>query len=413
MSFKSAAALAMEGRVPDGAEVLTVTELCGLLRAIVRAQPQPVLVRGEVRDLFHAPSGHAYFTLRDEGGQLACVLFRSDGDSLSAPLRDGLAVLVRADLDFYPGRGQPQLLVRAIRPQGAGDRWLAFEATREALAREGLLDAARKRPLPRFPRRIGLVTSESGAAVHDVLHVLRRRYPVARVVLSAAVVQGDAAPASLAAGISRLNERGGVDVILLVRGGGSSEDLWAFNDEGLARAIAASRVPVVAAVGHETDVTIAGMAADVRAPTPSAAAELAVPDAAGLESSVKNFGGDLRREVLRRLRDAQQRADGLGGALTPQILTARLEGVRHRLAAALTGLDEVRRFLQLRRQTLAAILGRLDALSPRTTLRRGFAIALKGEQVVATVAGLAAGDPLLVMLQDGDVECRVVQTKRR
>jgi len=227
------------------------------------------------------------------------------------------------------------------------------------------------------------------------------------------VPAADRWPVRLVDALARLNARDDVDVILLVRGGGSAEDLWAFNDERLARAIAGSRIPVVAAVGHETDVTIAGMAADVRAPTPSAAAELAVPDAAGLESSVKTFGGDLRREVLRRLRDAQQRADGLGGALTPQILIAKLEGVRHRLAAALTGLDEVRRGLQLRRQTLGAVLGRLEALSPRTTLRRGFAIAIKGERVVATVAGLAAGDSLLVMLQDGDVECRVVRTKRR
>jgi exodeoxyribonuclease VII large subunit len=413
VSFKSAAALAVEGRVPEGPDVLTVTELCGRLRALVRDQPQPVFVRGEVRDLIRAPSGHAYFTIRDEGAQLACVLFRGDAEALAASLQDGRSVIVRADLDFYPGRGQAQLLVRAVRPRGLGDRWVVFEATREALAREGLLDAARKRRPPRFPCRIGVVTSEAGAALRDVLQVLRRRYPLAEVILAPGIVQGEAAPASLVDALARLNARDDVDVILLVRGGGSAEDLWAFNNERLARAIVASRVPVIAAVGHETDVTIAGMAADLRAPTPSAAAELAVPDAAALLSSVEAFGGDLCREVLRRLRDAQQRADGLGGALTPQILAARLEGVRHRWAATRTGLDGARRGLQVRRQTLVAILGRLEALSPRTTLRRGFAIALKGERVVATVVGLAAGDPLLLMLQDGDVECRVVRTRPR
>ena len=413
VSFKTAAALVSESGVREGPDVLTVTELCERLRDIVRAQPQPVLVRGEVRDFSRAPSGHAYFTLRDEGAQLACVLFRADGDASAAPIRDGLSVLVRADLDFYPGRGQPQLLVRAVRPHGLGDLWRAFEATRSALAQEGLLDVGRKRSLPRFPNRIGLVTSETGAAFHDVLHVLRRRYMLAEIVLSPAAVQGESAPASLVDAIARLNDRGDVDVILLARGGGSSEDLWAFNDERLARAIATSRVPIVAAVGHETDVTIAGMAADVRAPTPSAAAELAVPDAADLGRSLCSLRGSLVREIQRRLRDAQQRADGLGAALTPQILAARLETARHRQNAARAGVEEVRRMLQRHRQTLNGLLGRLEALSPFTTLCRGYAIAVKGERIVASVAGVSPGDPLLLMLQDGDVECRVTRTKQR
>jgi exodeoxyribonuclease VII large subunit len=413
VSFRTAAALAIEGPAPEGPHVLTVSELCARLREVVRGQPQPVLVRGEVRDLSRAPSGHAYFTLRDEGAQLACVLFRADADGLASPLRDGLSIVVHANLDFYPGRGQPQLLVRTLRPHGLGELWLAFEATRAALAREGLLDPARKRALPRFPRRIGLVTSEAGAAIHDVLHVLRRRYPLARVLHSPAAVQGDGAPASLVEAIERLHACGGMDVILLARGGGSAEDLWAFNDETLARAIAASRVPVVAAVGHETDVTIAGLVADVRAPTPSAAAELAVPDVAELERRFASHASTLVREIAARLRDLQQRTDVRGAALVPATLTARIAGSRHGLHAARAGLLAVRQRLQRHRQALESALARLDALSPLATLRRGFAIAVRGERVVASVAGVAAGDPLLVLLQDGDVECRVTRTKRR
>ena len=412
MTFRTAAALAAEGPADEGLHVLTVSELCERLREVVRRQPQPVHVGGEVRDLTRAPSGHAYFTLRDDGAQLACVLFRADAAAAS-DLRDGAAVVVHADLDFYPGRGQPQLLVRTVRPRGLGDLWVAFEATRAALARDGLLAAGRKRRLPRFPRRVGLVTSETGAAVHDVLTVLRRRYPLASVLLAPASVQGEGAADSVSRAIRRLDVRGGVDVILVARGGGSAEDLWAFNDEGLAHAIAASRVPVVAAIGHETDVTIAGLVADVRAPTPSAAAELAVPDAAEIERALASLRSALARGLTARLRDARLRADALGTALSPASLAVRASAARHRLTAAHAGLRAFVPRLLHHRQTLDAARARLETLSPLATFRRGFAVALKGGRVLTSVAGVAAGDSFLMLLQDGDVECRVVRTRRR
>ncbi len=225
-------------------------------------------------------------------------------------------------------------------------------------------------------------------------------------------MQGEGAAASLAEAIERLNAAA-VDVIILARGGGSAEDLWAFNDERLARAIAASRVPIVAAVGHETDVTIAGMAADVRAATPSAAAALVVPDGSEVLRALTALAAGLVREASRRVRDAQQRADGLGAALTPSLLAAKLEIIQRRVAAARQGLADVRNALEVRRGRLDAILGKLETLNPLTTLRRGYAIALKGVRVVTSVDAVSPGDPLLVMLQDGDVECRVTRTKRR
>ena len=412
MTFRTAAVLAAEGPVVEGLQVLTVSELCERLREVVRAQPQPVHVGGEVRDLTRAPSGHAYFNLRDDGAQLACVLFRADADAAPG-LRDGAAVVVHADLDFYPGRGQPQLLVRTVRPRGVGDLWVAFEATRAALARDGLLAAGRKRPLPRFPRRVGLVTSETGAAIRDVLTVLRRRYPLASVLLAPASVQGEGAADGVSRAIRTLDARGDVDVILVARGGGSADDLWAFNDEGLARAIAASRVPVVAAIGHETDVTIAGLVADVRAPTPSAAAELAVPDAAEIERALAALRSALARGLVARLRDARLRVDALGTALSPASLAVRASASRHRLTAAHAGLRAFVPRLLRHRQTLDAARARLEALSPLATLRRGFAVAIKDGRVLASVAGVAAGDSFLMLLQDGDMECRVVRTRRR
>ena len=369
-------------------------------------------VRGEVRNLSRAPSGHAYFTIRDEGAQLACVLFRMDAEAVPFPLRDGLSVVVRAQLDFYPGRGLPQLLVRTVRHQGVGDLWLAFEQTRDRLARDGLLDAARKRPIPRFPRRVGLVTSESGAAIHDVLHVLRRRYPLGCVLVSPALVQGAEAPGSLVAAIRQLQDAS-VDVIVLARGGGAAEDLWAFNDEGLARVIASSAVPVVAAVGHETGVTIAGLVADVRAPTPSAAAEVVAPNVEELERRVRSLGATLVREMRTRLVDARQRLDGFALGLTPAAMAARRSDARHRLVAARTGLLGIARILERHRQSLVSLFARLDALSPRATMRRGYAIALKHGHVLASVGDVGPGDPLLLLVQDGEIACRVTRTTKQ
>src|SRR2546427_354006 len=263
---------------PGVPQALTVTQLARVIRDTIRANPilTRILVRGEVSNLQRAPSGHVFFTLKDATAQLSCTLFREDAEMLGFDLEDGMDVVVSGDVDVFPRRGSVQLLIKAATPAGVGAFWAAYQKTRKKLAAEGLFDAARKRPLPGFPQRIGVVTSEIGAVVHDIVTILRRRYPIAHLVIAPALVQGPEAPASLRRALAVVADR--VDVVIVARGGGSLEDLWCFNDEGLARAVAASRVPVVSAIGHETDVTIVDFVADVRAATPSAAAELVSPD---------------------------------------------------------------------------------------------------------------------------------------
>src|SRR2546429_942684 len=302
---------------PGVPAAITVSQLARLIRETVRANPilNRILVRGEVSNLQTAPAGHVFFTLKDATAQVSCTLFREDAELPGFELEDGMDVVVSGDVDVFPRKGTVQLLVRAATPAGVGAFWAAYQRTRKKLAAEGLFDPARKRPLPPFPRRIGVVTSEMGAVVHDIVTILRRRYPIAHIVVAPALVQGPGAPASLRRALAVVADR--VDVVILARGGGSLEDLWCFNDEGLARAVASCRVPVVSAIGHETDVTIVDFVADVRAATPSAAAELVSPDATELMARINGAGRSLVGEIHEALRGAQSRATALRERLCP------------------------------------------------------------------------------------------------
>src|SRR5438552_12921851 len=303
---------------PGVPEALTVTQLARVIRDTVRANPilSRILVRGEVSNLQRAPSGHVLFTLKDATAQISCALFREDAEMLGFDLEDGMDVVVSGDVDVFPRRGSVQLLIKAATPAGVGAFWAAYQKTRKKLAAEGLFDAARKRPLPSFPRMIGVVTSEVGAVVHDIVTILRRRYPIAHIVIAPALVQGPEAPASLRRALSSLADR--VDVVILARGGGSLEDLWCFNDEGLARAVASCRVPVVSAIGHETDVTIVDFVADVRAATPSAAAELVSPNSVALAAQLNETGRLLAQSIREIVSAARERVRGLGERMSPR-----------------------------------------------------------------------------------------------
>src|SRR5881275_3246861 len=296
---------------PGVPQALTVTQLTRVIRDTIRANPilSRILVRGEVSNLQRAPTGHRFFTLKDSGAQIDGILFREDAELLGFELEDGMDVVVSGDVDVFPRKGNVELVVRAATPAGVGAFWAAYQRTRRKLAAEGLFDVARKRSLPAFPRRIGVVTSEIGAVVHDIVTILRRRYPMAHVIVAPALVQGPGAPASLRRALAAVADR--VDVVIVARGGGSLEDLWCFNDEGLARTVAASRAPVVSAIGHETDVTIVDFVADVRAATPSAAAELVSPDATELMARINGAGRSLVGEIREALRGARGRATAL------------------------------------------------------------------------------------------------------
>ncbi len=393
----------------ESVPALTVSELARLLRDTVRGNPlmTQVLVRGETGNVQRGSTGIVFFTLRDDDAQIACVLFRAAAEALPFELADGMTILATGDVDLYARRGEVQLLVQTMAPEGVGRFWATFQKTRKRLEAEGLFEAARKRPLPTFPRRIGLVTSEQGAALHDLLTILRRRYPLAAVVLSPTPVQGEEAPSSLRRALANIQTR--VDIVIVARGGGSLEDLWCFNDEGLARAIAACPVPVVSAVGHETDVTIADFVADVRAPTPSAAAELVSPDLQELRSQIRSLGQTALGAIQVLLRDARRGLALTGGRLSPASLQHGVQADGERLRRVGRALrDSAARLLQGASNRLGSLEDRLDAVSPLGTLRRGYAIVERDDgRVVTDARDVGASDELAVRLRGGRLHVHV------
>ena len=390
--------------------VLRVGELAAAVGALLEDAVGRVWVVGEISNLRRAASGHCYFTLKDESAQLKAVLFRGNADRLLFDVEDGLEVLAFAEVSLYAARGDLQLIVRQLEPRGAGALQLAFEQLRARLDAEGLFDVARKRALPPLPRRIGVVTSLHGAALHDVLEVTGARWPGVPLLVAAARVQGDGAELDLLEALQMLASQPEVDVILLVRGGGSLEDLWPFNAEVLARAIARCPVPVVTGVGHETDVTIADLVADLRAPTPSAAAALVLPDRRAL---LDRLARDERRLVgAIAARIAAARARAIAGAdalrhLSPAaqlvVRRERLAGLASRLVAA-TDAE-----LAAQRSRLALAAGRLDSLSPLAVLGRGYAIARRADdgRIVRRASEVAPGDEIALRLARGTLSARV------
>ncbi|AEG93285.1 Candidate exodeoxyribonuclease VII, large subunit [Ramlibacter tataouinensis TTB310] len=409
-----------------------VGALCRAIAESLDARFNPVAVRGEVSGFSRAPSGHCYFTLKDASGQLRCAMFRRAASLLEFLPRDGDVVEVRGRLDVYEPRGDLQLIVESLSRAGQGALFEQFLRLKARLEAEGLFDAGRKRPLPALPRGIGLVTSLGAAALHDVVTALRRRAAHVPVVLAPAAVQGAQAPAELVAALRALYARaatGELDVILLVRGGGSLEDLWAFNDEQLARTVVASPVPLVSGVGHETDFTIADFCADLRAPTPTAAAELAAQPRDAWLGDLARLQQRLRDVVTRRFDVASQRLDAAAGRLgRPSARAAsqhqRLERqalrLRHALerrlreaaGAAEEGQDALQRAVQDRLAQAGQELGRaqlrLELMDPRLVLRRGYALLTRmGGEVVSSAAQVRTGEALRARLADGEVDLTV------
>ena len=437
--------------------IYSVADLTAVVRELLEGAFPDAWVSGEISNARRAPSGHWYFTLKDDRAQLRCVCFRQDALYLKIKPRDGIAVIARGRVGVYEARGEYQLYVEVIEPQGVGALQLAFEQLKKKLAAEGLFDAERKRGLPKAPTRIGIVTSPAGAAVADLVRVIERRFPAANIRLYPARVQGDEAAADVARGIRYFSENPWAQVVIAARGGGSLEDLWAFNEEEVARAIAACSTPVISAVGHQTDFTIADFAADVRAPTPSAAAELAVPDIQGIFQTLSGLEqrgsralryriATLGRRMLeaglergaasvrRRLAESRQRLDDAERTLR-SAAAARLHTARERLAAQdrklaardlrvglarqrqrLESLAQRPAPLQLRRlerlaARLAALDGSLGALSPLAILERGYAIVrTEAGELVRDNRQAAPGDRLGVRLHHGRLSVSVAET---
>jgi exodeoxyribonuclease VII large subunit len=372
--------------VPAQPESWSVSRVNQEARALLEGSFSALRVSGEVTNFLRARSGHCYFTLRDDEAQLRCVMWRDDARRLPTQPEEGMEVTARGRLTIYPARGDFQLSVNALEAKGEGLWKLALERLRVKLSAEGLTDPARRRPLPRFPERVGIVTSPDGAALRDIVTVIRRRAPWTQLVLCGTRVQGEGAAEEIADAIRRLGRSGRVQVMIVGRGGGSIEDLWCFNEEVVARAIADSPVPVISAVGHETDVTIADLVADLRAPTPSAAAEAAVPDA-----------GELRRHLsVQRLR----LATAARGALAYQ--RAGLGVLRSDLVRGAGSAQ------QERRRAVRVLAGQIQALSPLNALSRGYAVPLSPEgRTLRTPGDFAPGEPFTLRVHGGAVPCRV------
>ena len=440
--------------------VCTVSELAMRIKAQLEDQFPAVWVEGEISNLRTPSSGHAYFTLKDDGAQLRCVLFRGRGRRVAFQPEDGMQVLAFGGLDVYLARGEYQLVVELLEPKGVGALQLAFEQLKRRLEAEGLFEAARKRPLPPFPRTIGIVTSPTGAAIRDMLHIIDRRFADLRILITPVRVQGEEAPGEIVRALRDLQEIPDLDVVIVGRGGGSIEDLWAFNDERVARAIAACRVPVISAVGHETDFTIADFVADLRAPTPSGAAELVVREKLAVaralvdlyEGLKQAMAGRLARErarvdsvarrrvltdAARALRDLYRRVDDLTARLTRGVHAGRRQAA-HRVSLArnaLRSLNPVARIAngtallsQLRgrlasaaghsvkasRHRFDAAVGRLDSLSPLAVLGRGYSLTrLASGAIVRSAAQTRPGDAVEILLHRGVLDARVERLKER
>ena len=368
-----------------------------------------LLVRGELSNCRLYPSGHHYFTLKDGEGALRCVMFRGDAASLRFQPENGMQVIAAGRVTVFPRDGQYQLYCTRLVPEGAGDLHTAFEQLKRRLLEEGLFDQSRKKPLPPFPGTIALVTSPAGAAVRDMLRILKSRWPMTRVRVLPVRVQGEGAAQEIASAIRWANRYRVAELIITGRGGGSMEDLWAFNEEVVARAIAASELPVISAVGHEPDVTIADFAADLRAATPSNAAELAVPDQREVRAGLEQIQARLEHAMGRRLAGYRQALDRLSRSRSMTEPAAYFQNKRLLLDYHSRRLSHgAERCLSGQRERLGRLASALDAMSPLKVLGRGYAIPRREDGRVLTSAGdAAAGDRLLLRLSDGTLRCRV------
>jgi len=391
--------------------MVTVTQLNTYLKSLLAGTNilQDIMVKGEISNFkHHYPSGHFYFTLKDGGSAIRAIMFKSNAQMIKFTPENGMSVIVRGSVALYEKDGTVQLYAADMQPEGMGALHLAYEQLKEKLSKEGLFDARHKKPIPPFPKAIGIVTSKTGAALQDIINVLKRRYPYVRLYLAGVLVQGEGAPVEIAAGIEAIGQTE-CDVMIVGRGGGSLEELWAFNSEVVARAIFASKIPIISAVGHETDFTIADFVADLRAPTPSAAAELAVPDANSLKQQL-----DARFDLLHKLalshiqavRNSLMLTVKSGGLSRPgQYITAQMDMVKsaHReMERQVAGLYNDRM------EALKSSVSVLSALSPLAVLSRGYALAEKDNAALRSVRQVQVGDILQIRLEDGSVKAQAM-----
>ena len=393
-------------------QILSVGQVNEYIKMLMDGNPllQSVMIRGEISNFTnHYKTGHFYFSLKDEGALVRAVMFRGNAQKLRFLPENGMKVILHGRVSVFPRDGQYQIYVDDMQPDGVGALYLAFEQLRQKLEAEGLFDPARKRPIPRFPRKIGVITAPTGAAVRDIMHILGRRWPLSEVILYPALVQGAGAPETLIAGLDCFNQKMPVDVIILGRGGGSAEDLFAFNHEGLARAIFSSQIPVISAVGHETDFTISDFVADLRAPTPSAAAELAVPD----QGEIRDVLYGTARAMDERMNTllVRLRADLAGLAGAPLLRSPQSYLDERRMSVAYLENRAQSAFSQKTteaKSAFAALCAKMEALSPLRVLSRGYTAVFDGEgRPITAGKDLNKGDRVSIRFSDSTVDATV------
>ncbi len=396
-------------------QVLSITQLNEYIRGKLDADQllSAVAVRGEISNYKMYPSGHHYFTLKDEASALKCVMFKGNASRLRFRPENGMKVIAMGKVTVYPRDGAYQLYCTAMAMDGVGDLYAAFEQLKKKLAAQGLFDSAHKKPIPRYPGTIGIITSSAGAAVHDMLRILNKRYPLTKVRLLPVRVQGAEAPGEIAVAIAYANHHRLADLLIVGRGGGSIEDLWAFNDERVAWAIYQSEIPVISAVGHEPDVTISDYVADLRAATPSNAAELAVPDRDALGQTLDSMSASMVNALSRQLRSARQHLDVLSRHPALQSPTGYLdkkgkdlEYLKNRLIA---GENQI---ISRRNQQYIALAAKLDAMSPLKVLTRGYTMAqTESGDVIRSVSQVDLGERITITMTDGTLSATVMEKK--
>lgn len=396
-------------------QVLSITQINEYVRRLMDedALLTSVAVRGEISNYKVYPSGHHYFTLKDEGASLKCVMFRNSAIRLKFRPENGMKIIAMGKISVYPRDGAYQLYCSTMALDGVGDLHAAFEQLKAKLAAQGLFDSAHKKPLPQFPSVIGIITSSAGAAVHDMLRILNKRYPLTKVRLLPVRVQGAEAPGEIAAAIQYANHHKLADLLIVGRGGGSIEDLWAFNDELVATAIYQSEIPVISAVGHEPDVTISDFVADVRAATPSNAAELAVPDQASLRQNLDAMHSTMQTVMKRQIKFARDKLNALSGVPALQSPTRYLTLRRDSLKHLQTRLVSVQKHIVgVKKQGFISLTSKLDAMSPLKVLSRGYAMVQSDRgEVVRSVSQVQSEDVLQVNLSDGVITAAVLNKK--
>jgi exodeoxyribonuclease VII large subunit len=390
--------------------IYTPSELNREIRIHLEIGFPRILLEAEISNLARPASGHLYFSLKDDKAQIRCAMFRSSASRMDIQVENGMKVLARGRISLYEPRGDYQLIIDSLRDAGEGILQRRFEELKKKLEAEGLFDPAYKQDLPPYPARIGLITSPSGAAVRDLLHVLGRRWPVAQVRLYPVLVQGNEAPPEIRSAIECANEHGWADTLIIGRGGGSLEDLMAFNDEAVARGVFASSIPVVSAVGHETDFSICDFVADLRAPTPSAAAELATPDQLVLKETFSRAQRQMQRRILDQMQRNTQGLDHLSHRLQQRHPATRLAELSERVTAFGKSIEQLTvAAVRSRRELLGSLVRTLNAVSPLETIGRGYAVVTSAEtgDVVISTSQVGPGDRVCAQLKDGKLDCTV------